>query len=252
MSISLLNENKVNTLSILSCGALEKRRILLIGNDQQLSDVCQYQLHAHGYQAKQKLQDESIRTSITKNQPFMVILDIGSSDLSSLNIITQVRSVFLGPIILLTSRNSELEQITAFNLGVDEYLVKPVSSNILNVRVDALFRRCSHQVLLDDKTEVQLGGLILYPSSYKCQIAGKPISLTQFEFKLLHLLVINVDKIMSRDFIYTNLLGREYNGSERTIDVRVSQLRDTLGKKNKAKIRIETIWGKGYMLSQVT
>ena len=120
----------------------------------------------------------------------MVILDIGSSDLSSLNIITQVRSVFLGPIILLTSRNSELEQITAFNLGVDEYLVKPVSSNILNVRVDALFRRCSHQVLLDDKTEVQLGGLILYPSSYKCQIAGKPISLTQFEFKLLHLLVI--------------------------------------------------------------
>jgi len=151
--------------------------------------------------------------------------------------------------VLLTSQNSEQEQITAFNLGIDEYLVKPISENILNVRVDALLRRSIKAAAEDDRSHVQVGNLDLFPYSFKCQLAGKDIPLTQFEFKLLKLLADNVGKIMNRGFIYTELLGREYNGCERTVDVRVSQLRDKLTQKGEQQVRIETVWGQGYMLS---
>ncbi len=251
MTIIVTNENRVNTDSFLTNDALENKTILLIGNDKRLSDLFQYQLYTHGYQVKQKHCEENILDSISKNKPYLVILDIGFSDLAMLTVITQIRTLFSGPLVLLTSRNSEQEQITAFNLGVDEYLVKPVSKNILNVRVDSLFRRYTKQVVVDEQTQIQLGDLTLFPYSYKCQLEGRNISLTQFEFKLIRLLAENVGKIMSRDYIYSNLLGREYNGSERTVDVRVSQLREKLTKNSQSKLHIETIWGQGYMLSPV-
>lgn len=251
MTINLTNENIVNTDSFFTNGTLENSTILLIGNDQRLSDLFQHQLHTHGYQVKQKHCDENILASISKNKPNLMILDIGFSNLAMLAVITQIRTLFSGPLVLLTSRNSEQEQITAFNLGADEYLVKPVSKHILNVRVDSLFRRYAKQVVVDEQTQIQVGGLTLFPYSYKCQLEGVNIPLTQFEFKLIRLLADNVGKIMSRNYIYTNLLGREYNGSERTVDVRVSQLREKLTKNSQSKFHIETIWGQGYMLNPV-
>jgi len=249
MTINLTNKSSANSNSIFTSRVLENSTILLIGNDQRLSDLFQHQLYTHGYQVTQKHRDENIQTSISKSKPSLVILDIGFSNLARLSIITQIRAIFHGPLVLLTSRDSEQEQITAFNLGADEYLVKPVSENILNIRVDSLFRRYNKQIVTDEHTQIQLGDLILYPYTYKCQLGGKNIPLTQFEFKLIRLLADNVGKIMSRDLIYTNLLGREYNGSERTVDVRVSQLRDKLTKNSQSKLHIETVWGQGYMLT---
>jgi len=239
----------VNKDSFLTNRSLANSPVLLIGSDQRLSDLFQHQLCTHGYQVKQKNRDESILTSISKNNPYLVILDIGFSNLTMLSVISQIRAIFSGPLVLLTSRDSEQEQIAAFNLGADEYLVKPVSENILNVRVDSLFRRYSKQRVVDEQARIQLGELTLFPYSNKCQLGERNIYLTQFEFKLLRLLTDNVAKIMSRDTIYTNLLGRKYNGSERTVDVRISQLREKLSKNSQSKLHIETIWGQGYMLS---
>jgi len=251
MTINLTNDNLVNKDSFLTSRKLEKNTVLLIGSDQRLSDLFEHQLYSHGYQVKQKSRDESILTSISKNKPHLVILDIGFSSIAMLTVITQIRTLFSGPVVLLTSRDSEQEQVTAFNLGADEYLVKPVSENILNVRIDSLFRRYSKQQVVDEEANIQLGGLTLFPYSYKCQLGGSNIPLSQFEFKLIRLLADNVGRIMSRDYIYTHLLGREYNGSERTVDVRVSQLREKLTKNSQSKLHIETVWGQGYMLSLV-
>lgn len=249
MTIILTNDSRANSDSFLTNCTLENSTVLLVGSDQRLSDLFQHQLYTHGYQVKQKSRDESILASISKNKPYLVILDIGFSNISMLSVITQIRTLFSGPLVLLTSRDSEQEQITAFNLGADEYLVKPVSKHILNVRVDSLFRRFAKQVVANEQTQIQVGDLTLFPYSYKCQLGGINIQLTQFEFKLLWLLADNVGKIMSRDCIYSSLLGREYNGSERTVDVRVSQLREKLAKNSQSKLHIETIWGQGYMIS---
>jgi len=249
MTISLINENRLKTDGFLTDCTPKNNTILLIGNDQKLSDLFQHQLYDHGYQVSHEyIVDTSIINSISKNKPYLVILDIGFSNLAMLKVITQIRTIFSGPLVLLTSRDSEQEQISAFTLGVDEYLVKPVSENILNVRVDALFRRYSKKILTEEQTEIRLGNYTLFPCSYKCYLGEKNIPLTRFEFKLIWLLADNIGTIMSRDFIYTNLLGREYNGSERTVDVRVSQLRDKLTKNSQSKLHIETVWGQGYML----
>jgi DNA-binding response OmpR family regulator len=244
--MTLLNEN---TAGLSPSITLEKNTVLLIENDQRLSDLLQKQLYEHGYNVNKKQPDESILSSISKNKPFLVILDIGFSHLAVLKIITQIRDIFSGPLVLLTSRDSEQEQITAFNLGADEYLVKPVSKHILNVRVDALYRRSSQHLQRNDKKRFSLGNLTLFPNSYKCLLGDKDIPLTQFEFKLMQYLARNEGRIMSRDDIYKTLLGRGYNGVERTIDVRISQLRDKITKDSESKLHIETVWGQGYMLS---
>ena len=249
MTTNFINKNTIKTSNILTSVELNGKTILLLGCDRCVLDLFEQQLHAHGYQVQQKRGDESIITSLYNTKPDLVLFDIGFSTLAMLSIISQIKAIFSGPLVLLTSRDSEQEQITAFNLGIDEYLVKPISEKILNVRLDALLRRTIKIATADDSAHIQVGNLNLFPYSFKCQLAGKELSLTQFEFKLLRLLADNVGKIMHRDFIYTELLGREYNGSERTVDVRVSQLRDKLTKKGEQKVRIETVWGQGYMLS---
>lgn len=249
--LNSLTENFVQRSNTLSCNAIKGQSILLIGSDPKLSGLFEQQLCSSGYRVQQKQREDTIEKSIAKNQPEMVILDIGFSDLSKLYVIETIRDIFKGPLILLTSRDSEQEQIMAFNLDVDEYLVKPISTNIFNVRVSSLFKRNVRLQSIEKQTEIQLGNLTLFPFIFKCQVNGQPIVLTQFEFKLLHLLVKNKGAILSRDFIYKTLLGREYNGIERTVDVRVSQLREKLTRHGQQETGIETVWGQGYMLNMV-
>lgn len=249
MISSSLIENREPDSNTLSFDEVKGRSILLIDNDLELSSLYKQQLCSYGYQVKQKRFDESIEESITKNRPDMIVIDIGFSELSKLAFITTIRCLFNGPLVLLTSRDSEQEQIMAFNLDVNEYLVKPISKNIFDVRIFSLFKRYVKSQLIEQQAQIQLGDLTLFPFSYKCQVNGQSIALTQLEFKLLYLLVSNEGKIMSRDFIYKTLLGRDYNGSERTVDVRMSQLRDKLTRQGQQKTRIETVWGQGYMLN---
>lgn len=246
------NEQPFNDLAVNNASVNNQDKlILLIENDQQLANVLQQCMQTDGYQVVQKNRDKSIEQSLTDMEADMVILDIGFSNLSSLSVISKIRHHFKGPLVVLTSRDSEQEQITAFNLGVEEYLVKPLSANIFSVRIAALFKHYVKPHTAGENNQVCVGDLTLYPSSHKCQVGSHAIVLTQFEFKLLHLLVENTGKIMTRDYIYQSLLGREYNGSERTVDVRVSQLREKLTIEGQQKTHIETIWGQGYMLNVV-
>lgn len=223
--------------------------VLLIENDQRLLNTLQQHLQTSGYRVERKCPKDSIEQFAICIQADMVILDIGFSDVVTLSLITLIRSHFEAPLVLLTSRDSEHEQLTAFNLGVDEYMVKPISADIFLARITALFRRYSKSKAFDEASQVSVGNLTLSPFAHKCLLGQRSIVLTQFEFKLLHLLAANVGKIMSRDYIYQTLLGREYNGCERTVDVRISQLREKLTSEDKRTICIETIWSRGYMLN---
>ncbi|MCW8833225.1 MAG: response regulator transcription factor [Colwellia sp.] len=255
MTISLVTENSEQSVNNLALKTTlvngHEPLILLIENDQRLSNTLQHYIQKNGYSVERKCHRDIIEQRVTRMQADMIILDIGFSDVVSLSLITQIRRHFSGPLVLLTSRDSEQEQLTAFNLGVDEYLVKPVSANIFSARIAALFRRAVKSKAVDESSKISVGNLTLYPFAHKCQLGQQTIVLTQFEFKLLRLLAENVGKIMSRDHIYQTLLGREYNGCERTVDVRVSQLREKLTSNDQRNICIETIWGQGYMLNTV-
>ncbi|MBU2894268.1 response regulator transcription factor [Colwellia sp. D2M02] len=230
-------------------------RILLIESDFYLSSSFQRGLVEQGYNVAHvrysDLLDPKLKSNIIGYKPDVVILDSSYSNQPTLKVIRGLRNFFDNCLVVLSSNSSEHEEVEAFQLGADEYLIKSVSSKILTVRITALLRRKKHshkQLHVDD---ISLADLCLIPRSQKCLVDNKPIKLTGFEFSLLKLLLLNQGAILSRDAIYAELLGRVYNGSERTVDVRVSQLREKLLSANMKKCQIETVWGKGYMLSLV-
>ena len=182
----------------------------------------------------------------------MIVLDIGFADSAQLLIIRDVRALFDGLLVIVSNTNSEQEHINAFKLGADDYVVKPIDSRILMMRVKALFRRQNNKVNQVELASVTVGEVCLQPKSQKCFINGELVKLTTFEFNLLKSLIEHQGKILSRDQLYNTLLKRVYNGVERTLDVRMSQLREKLTVAGMKHNQIETVWGQGYMFNNFT
>ncbi len=223
--------------------------ILLIESDRMVSALLKSSLERVGYTVHQVFCGESAHNAVMNHQPEIILLDISLPGVDGFGLCQTIREAFKGPLLILTARNSESDQITALGLGADDYLIKPVSINILKARIEALTRRLSQQGEEQAPEKIEVGDIALFPQSQQCKVKGQNIRLSGFEFQLLLLLLSNEGKVLTRDQIYNLLLGREYNGLERTIDVRISTLRDKLAKKGMKKTKIETVWGKGYILN---
>ncbi len=223
--------------------------ILLIEDDRMVSALIKSSFEKFGYTVYQTFKGDHAHNALIKHQPDIIILDISLPGVNGFNLCHTLRESFKGPLIVLTTRDSEHDQITALGLGVDDYMIKPVSFNLLKARVEAVTRRLPHNEKTQPPQKVEVGDISLFPQAQTCKVNGHAIRLSGFEFQLLLLLLSNVGKVLTRDQIYTLLLGREYNGMERTIDVRISTLRDKLASKGMVKTQIETVWGKGYILN---
>jgi len=145
----------------------------LVVNLEKIEPLDKTYLEELGYMVYSCNSADQIKSNIIAYQPDMLILDIGFCGLDELSITENIRAVFTGPVLLLTSVNSEQEQINAFNAGVDDYLVKPISMDILAVRVSALFRRQAKQLPLNELMKMQVGDITLYPKAQKCQVKEK-------------------------------------------------------------------------------
>ncbi|TKB47524.1 response regulator transcription factor [Thalassotalea mangrovi] len=223
--------------------------IMLVEDDQVFSSLMKTYLEKSSYVVEQVFRgDQAYRTQI-KTQPDLIILDIGLPGKDGYKVCHELRSTYKGPILFLTSHASEAEHLAAFNVGADDYLVKPASPQVVLAHVDALLRRYKEQVGSGKRQTLEVGEITLTPAEQKCAINGSEVTLSNFEFELLTLLMYNVGKVITRDNIYKLLLGREYDGSERSVDVRVSRLRDKLVSQGAENAHIKTIWGKGYLLS---
>lgn len=242
----------LTALKIISPQIPVKTKSVLLVEDHlhRMSSFSPY-LESEHYLVFQRYHNDNIIGAILETQPDIIVINISDSDMSASEHCKAFREKFAGPIVVLTTNANEHEQIASFNAGVDDFLVKPISPRILKVRLDALFRRQPISQAEPKNLKVQVGDITLYPMTQKCQVNGKGMHLSAFEFKLLNLLLTNVGKIMSRDLIYNHLLGREYNGEERTVDVRVSKLRDKLTNLGARKAKIETVWGRGYIINEV-
>lgn len=226
------------------------KTVLLIEDDHMISMLTKVTLDREGFNVKQCFRGDLALQDLNKYQPDMVVLDIGLPGLDGFHICHKMREIFSGPLVILTAQGKEQEQIMALGLGADDYLIKPISPNLLKARIHALFRRQPLQNNLQVPNVFQVGDVELHPQANKCHVRGKGIRLSRFEFQLLALLLRNVGRVMTRDSIYNILLGREYNGTERTVDVRISRLREKLLTEGMQQTMIETVWGKGYILNE--
>jgi DNA-binding response OmpR family regulator len=233
-----------------------QQKLLLIENDHYLSKAFLVNGNQQGYHttkigAAETLSQE-LKHYLVDNRPNMIVLDVGFVDSAQLFIIRELRALFDGLLVIVSNTNSEQEQIDAFKLGADDYLLKPIDSRVLMMRVNALFRRQNNKVHQVELASLTAGDVCLQPKSQKCFINGEVVKLTTFEFNLLKSLIEHEGKILSRDQLYSILLKRVYNGVERTLDVRMSQLREKLTVGGMKNNQIETVWGQGYMFHNIT
>ncbi|HCM46973.1 MAG TPA: DNA-binding response regulator [Colwellia sp.] len=233
-----------------------KQTLLLIENDHYLSKVFLVSNNELGYQTTtirtSEVLSQDLKNHLGDNQPDMIVLDIGFAAKVQFLIIRDLRAIFDGLLIIVSNVNDEQKQIDAFKLGVDDYLPKPIDNLILIMRIEALFRRQTNKVNQVELASLTMGDVCLQPKSQRCFINGEMVKLTTFEFNLLKFLIEYQGKILSRDNLYNMLLKRSYNGEERTLDIRISQLRQKLTVGGMKNNQIETVWGQGYMFHNIT
>ena len=174
-----------------------------------------------------------------RNKIKLILLDVMMPKLDGWSVLRQIRQDSKVPIIMLTARGEEQDELFGFELGVDEYISKPFSPKILVARVEAILKRTSPEL----KEQKDYGGIVIDPEGRTVTVDGKQIEMSLREYELLKYLVDNEGIALSRDKILNNVWNYDYYGDSRTIDSHIKKIRHKLGKRGKY---IETIRGIGY------
>lgn len=174
----------------------------------------------------------------------LIVLDVMMPKMDGWQVCREIRSNSKVPIIMLTARTDERDELQGFQLGVDEYIAKPFSPKILVARIEAILRRTNQ---IGTKETLTCGSIQIDKTAHQVWIDGKPIDLSYKEFELLAYFVENKGIALSREKILNNVWNYDYFGDARTIDTHVKKLRSKMGEKGEL---IKTIWGMGYKLSE--
>ena len=170
----------------------------------------------------------------------LIILDVMMPKMDGWQVCREVRGYSKVPIIMLTARSEERDELQGFELGVDEYISKPFSPKILVARVEAILRRTNQ---VSDEEALEYGGIAIDKAAHVVTIDGNPVDLSYKEFELLSYFMENKGIALSREKILNSVWNYDYFGDARTIDTHVKKLRSKLGEKGEL---IKTVWGMGY------
>lgn len=225
--------------------------ILVVEDDKSLADWIQEYLTNQGYRVSVVNRGDTAVAQITSIMPDLVVLDGMLPGLDGLDVCKAVRPDYSGPIVMLTARDEEIDEVLGLEVGADDYLTKPVKPRILLARIKTLLRRHSPaSPAVGQRHKIVLSGLSIDQSSRVVTLDNKAIKISSNEFDVLWLLAEKAGQLVTRDELVTKLRGFEYDGFDRSIDLRVSRLRKKLGDDPAEPYRIKTIWGKGYLFAK--
>ncbi len=220
---------------------MEKIKILIVDDESRMRKLVRDFLERAGFQVLEAGDGmEAMEVFYTNNDIALFILDVMMPKMDGWQVCREVRQSSQVPIIMLTARADERDELQGFDLGVDEYISKPFSPKILVARVEAILRR-TNALFSDEKMDA--GGIIIDKAAHMVTIEGKSIELSYKEFELVSYFVENQGLALSREKILNNVWNYDYFGDARTIDTHVKKLRSKLGDKGDY---IKTIWGMGY------
>ena len=183
--------------------------------------------------------EEAVDTFFAQKDIALVLLDVMMPKMDGWEVLKTIRKYSRVPVIMLTARSEERDELQGFSLGVDEYISKPFSPKILVARVDAILRRSN----VASTENMDVGGICIDKAAHQVTIDGREIELSYKEFELLSYFVENQGIALSREKILNNVWNYDYFGDARTIDTHVKKLRSKMGEKGEY---IKTIWGMGY------
>lgn len=223
-----------------------KNHILLVEDDRRLADLVKDYLENNEFLVTVEGNGSRVLRQCQQLNPALVILDLMLPGKDGLTICQELRPQYRGPILMLTARNEDIDQVLGLEFGADDYVIKPVEPRVLLARIRALMRRYYHQESNEQESLV-FDKLIIQPTARKVQFDGDDINLSSHEFDLLVALAKHAGQVIGREYLFNQIYNREYDGLDRTIDVRISQLRKKLFDNSENPTRIKTIWGKGYL-----
>ena len=220
---------------------MDKIKILVVDDESRMRKLVKDFLEREGFEVLEAGDGmEAMEIFYEEKEIALIILDVMMPKMDGWQVCREVRQSSKVPIIMLTARSEERDELQGFDLGIDEYISKPFSPKILVARVEAVLRR-THGI--DASSVMGAGGIEIDKSAHMVKIDGKEIDLSFKEFELLTYFVENQGIALSREKILNNVWNYDYFGDARTIDTHVKKLRNKLGDKGNY---IKTIWGMGY------
>lgn len=224
---------------------MDKQKILVVDDESRMRKLVRDFLIKSNYDVLEAGDGEEAEEIFFREKDIaLIILDVMMPKLDGWSVCEDIRAYSKVPIIMLTAKSDERDELRGFELGVDEYVTKPFSPKILVARVEAILRRTNQAA----KAEIlACGGIQVDKSAHQVLIDGEPVELSYKEFELLSYFLENKGIALSRERILNSVWNYDYFGDARTIDTHVKKLRSKMGKKGDM---IKTIWGMGYKLEE--
>lgn len=221
---------------------MEKLKILVVDDESRMRKLVLDFLVRQDYEVLEAGDgEEALDIFYREKDIALLILDVMMPKMNGWEVCREVRENSKVPIIMLTAKSDESDELMGFDLGVDEYISKPFSPKILVARVEAILRRTNQ---IGDSSQIKKAGLIvLDKTAHEVTIDGKSVELSFKEFELLEYFMDNQGIALSRERILNSVWNYDYFGDARTIDTHVKKLRSKLGKQGEY---IKTVWGMGY------
>lgn len=220
---------------------MDELKILVVDDEVRMRKLVKDFLTKSGYSIIEAGDgEEAIDKFMNTKDIALIILDVMMPKLDGYQVAEEIRKVSEVPIMMLTAKSDEKDELKGYDLGIDEYITKPFSPKILVARVEAILRRTS---VTDGQEKISEGGIEIDIQAHMVYVDGNSIELSYKEFELLYYFLMNKGVALSREKILNNVWNYDYFGDARTIDTHVKKLRSKLGDKGDY---IKTIWGMGY------
>jgi two-component system response regulator RstA len=219
---------------------------MLVEDDVRLTELLAEYLGRNGFTVTVERNGERAIQRIPAENPDVVILDLGLEGTDGLTVCRRIRERYDGPVLIFSARGHEVDQVVGLELGADDYVPKPASPPLLLARLRALLRRRGSAA--GGAQRVEVAGLVVDAAARLVSVDGVPVELTTAEFELLWALARNAGRPMSRQELMRECRGIDYDGVDRSLDVRVGKLRQRLGDVEPHRF-VKTVRGVGYQLA---
>ena len=219
---------------------MDKLKIMVVDDESRMRKLVKDFLKKKDFEVIEAADGEEALDIFFKDKSIsLIICDVMMPKINGFDVVKEIRQYSQVPIIMLTARGEERDELNGFELGVDEYISKPFSPKILVARVEAILRR----TVQTEGEQIEAGGIVMDVGGHHVSIDGKSINLSYKEFELLQYFMSNQGRALTRESILNQVWNYDYFGDARTIDTHVKKLRNKLGEKGSY---IHTIWGMGY------
>jgi len=220
--------------------------VLIVEDDTELADWISQYLQENGFRTSLVGDGSDAEGKFRKVKPDLVLLDINLPGKNGFEICKSLRAFSKAPIIMVTANDEEFDEVLGLELGADDYITKPVTPRVLLARINSQLRKQNDQ-RVDDANCLSFGALSIDLDAQSVVLGDQAISLSSGEFELLWVLACHAGKEVKRQDLIREIRGFDYDGFDRTIDVRISRLRKKLQDNPDQPQRIKTVWGKGYL-----